>query len=69
MTETELTIPMKFDETKITIISTNLIVAANIVGSMASYYWLYEKPSNTPHGCHLKVIKDVTNFIFEGALT
>ena len=37
MTETEITIPMKFDETNLFILSPNPIVAAKVVGEMYSY--------------------------------
>ena len=50
MTETELTMTVNFDETDFFTMSTNPIVAAKIVGSMDSYYWWYDKPSNIPHG-------------------
>ena len=37
MTETDLTMPMNFKETNLFILSTNPVVAANIVGSMVSF--------------------------------
>ena len=38
MTENKLTIPMKFDETNLFIISPNPIDAENVVVEIASYY-------------------------------
>ena len=69
MTETELTMTMKFEETNLFILYPNPTVSAEIVWSMDSSYWWYDKPSNIPHAWHSKFIKDVTNFIFEVAFT
>ena len=38
MTETELTMPMKFEDTNLFIIYPNPIVASKIIVSIASYY-------------------------------
>ena len=67
MTQTDLTMPLNFEETKLFILSINPTVAAKIVGSMASSSWRYYKPSNIPHGWHSKFIKDVEGDLFLGS--
>ena len=69
MTETEITMSMKFEETNFFILYPNPTVAAKIIGSMISSSRCYDKNSKIPHCLHSKFIKDVTNFIFGGAFT
>ena len=49
MAETEITIPMKFDETNFFILSPNPIEPANIVGAMNLSSRCREIPSNMTH--------------------
>ena len=49
MTETDLNITMKFEEKKLSILYTNPVETAKVLGEMASSYLWCEITPNIPH--------------------
>ena len=49
MTETDITMTMKFDKNKLFILSLNPEYSTNVSGTMSSNYWGCGRPSNIPH--------------------
>ena len=73
MTETDLTMPMKFEEINFFILFSNHTVSAKVIGSMTSSLRWYDKPSNTHNAFpNMKLVTSLNNFecqpcgIFEG---